>query len=183
MHGNQYKKAFDKWFSIYDSERQKYRIPRGSSKRVPGIPYPPVSPDDAKSLIDSIGHHRVIDECNINKRTLARWLSGDSEIPRATFLLLRMWSQGRLPDMCDDWQHVRFHGDRLCIVGSRFSYTAREIMGWQYKEALITALQRRCADLESQLKHLMASASFGCANDPIAQVGNIRPSRSPWVML
>lgn len=91
-------------------------------------------------------------------------------MPRCAWLLLVMMRHGLLPGMSEDWAAFRFDGDRLCLVGTRYSYTAREIQGWQYQMALIEALKRRVRALEIKNAELMRLGDFGAANDALMAI-------------
>lgn len=160
-----FQQAYAAWFSDYEHARRKTGRRRGD--RLPDFPAPPSSPDDVARAVGSIGHSRVLSVFGIHRTTLARWLSGAAVIPRPAWLLLILLSEGRLPGMSDDWKDFRFDGDRLAIIGTRVSYSAREIAGWQYQQSHAVALARRVVDLEQQIAHLMRVGCFEAANAPI----------------
>lgn len=70
--------------------------------------------------------------------------------------------------MSEDWRDWRFDGDRLQLVGTRLSYSAREIAGWQYQVAHAKALVNRVEELEAQQDYLLRIGNFDAANDAIA---------------
>lgn len=163
-----YETAFERWFSEYESERL-YRKRRRGSKLVDFAPAP-ISPDDIKQAVSDIGPRRVLHVFQIHRTTLKRWTTGEAVIPRCAWLLLVLMRDGLLPGMSQDWTAFRFDGDRLCIVGTRFSYSAREIQGWQYQIALIDALKRRIRALEINNADLLRLGDFGAANDALMAV-------------
>lgn len=114
-----------------------------------------------------IGAHVVLRVFGIHRTTLGRWLTGAAQIPRPAWLLLRLMHEGRLPGMSADWRHMRFDGDRLHIIGSRYSYSALEIAGWHYQQDHIAALSRRIVELEQQITYLQTVGDFRAANDPL----------------
>jgi hypothetical protein len=69
--------------------------------------------------------------------------------------------------MSEDWRHVRFDGDRLHIIGTRYSYSALEIAGWQYHQAHALALARQIEALQKENAQLLRLGDFGAANDPL----------------
>lgn len=161
-----YSIAYKAWFSDYDLERRNRKKRKGS--RLVGYPDPPTNPEYIAQAVDLIGPSTVIQTLDIHRSTLARWLSGDTVIPRASWLLLVLMSEGRLPGMSDDWRGFRFEGDRLFIIGTSYSYTAREISGWPYQLAHARALARQITQLEKEKAHLLKVGYFEAANDPLA---------------
>lgn len=160
--------AFARWFSEYESERL-YRKRRRGSKLVNFAP-PPVSPEEIQTAVSEVGQRRVLEVFQIHRTTLKRWTTGDAVMPRCAWLLLVMMRHGLLPGMSEDWAAFRFDGDRLCLVGTRYGYTAREIQGWQYQMALIEALKRRVRALEINNAELMRLGDFGAANDALMAI-------------
>lgn len=77
-------------------------------------------------------------------------------------------AEGRLPGMSEDWRDWRFVGDRLHLVGSRVSFSARELAGWQYQLEHARALARRVAELERDRAYLFRTGDFDAANDALA---------------
>lgn len=161
-----YQRAYEAWFSRSEHERRRRHLRKGST--LADFPGPPASPEDIAHAVDTIGPRRVLTVLEIHRSTLARWLSGDSVIPRPAWLVLVMLAEGRLPGMSDDWRQFRFDGDTLTMPGTRFAYTAREIAGWQYQLAVIEALKRRVTQLEKEKAHLLKVGYFEAANDAIA---------------
>lgn len=164
-----YQRAYESWFSRYEHERLRRHRRKGSN--LADFPGPPASPEDIARAVDTIGTRRTLAVLEIHRSTLARWLSGDSTIPRPAWLVLIMLAEGRLPGMSDDWRHFRFDGDTLTMPGTRFAYTAREIAGWPYQVALIDALKRHIAKLETEKAHLLKVGDFQAANDPLMSNG------------
>lgn len=72
-----------------------------------------------------------------------------------------------MPGMSEDWRDFRFVGDTLYQIGTRISYTAREIAGWPYQMAHARALARRITELEKEKAHLLKVGDFEAANDPL----------------
>lgn len=164
-----YQRAYAAWFSRYEHERRRQKKRPGAN--LADFPAQPTSPHYIAEAVDRIGTHRVLNTLQIHRSTLARWLAGDSVIPRPAWLVLVMLAEGRLPGMSDDWRDFRFDGDRLTLIGTRYSWTPREIAGWPYQLALIDALQRQIAGLKKDNAHLLKTGNFEAANDPLMQVG------------
>lgn len=160
-----YQRAYSSWFSRHEVERRRQKKRPGV--RLLDFEAPPMRPDDLAQLVDQIGARRVLSILEISRTTLARWKTGQAVPPRSAVLLLRVLALGLLPGMSDDWRDFRFDGDRLRIVGTRDSYTAREIAGIRYLKAHADALARRVADLEKQTAHLLQVGRFDCANDAL----------------
>lgn len=160
-----YQRAYEAWFSRYDHERRLRRKRKGSM--LENWPAPPTSPEDIARAVDTIGPRRVLALLEIHRSTLARWLSGDSVIPRPAWLVLALLAEGRLPGMSDDWKQWRFDGDTLHQIGTRNAYTARELAGIPYQIAHAAALARRVSELEKEKAHLLKVGYFEAANDPL----------------
>lgn len=165
-HRTAYERAFDAWFSRYEVERRRQHRRRGAS--LPDFPGPPASPEEIARAVDTIGARRVLAVLEIHRSTLARWLSGSAVIPRASWLVLAMMAEGRLPGMGADWRGWRFDGDTLHQIGTDNRYTARELAGMPYQLAHGRALARRVAELEKQTAYLLRVGRFDAANDPLA---------------
>lgn len=163
-----FQRAYSAWFSDYERARRQSGRRKGAP--VPDLPAPPTCPEDIAQHVGQIGRAKVIQTFGIHRTTLARWLSGEAVIPRPAWLLLVLMAEGRLPGMSADWRDIRFDGDRLHIIGSRYSYTALEIAGWQYQQAHAAALARRVAQLEKENAHLLRVGVFGAANDALMAV-------------
>ena len=168
-HRTAYERAYAAWFSRYEVERRRQYRRRGAS--LPDFPGPPASPEEIARAVDTIGARRVLSVLEIHRSTLARWLSGSSVIPRASWLVLAMMAEGRLPGMGADWRDWRFDGDTLHQIGTRNSYTARELAGMPYQLAHGRALARRVAELEKQTAYLLRVGRFEAANDPLVRLG------------
>lgn len=164
-----FQRAYSAWFQRYEVERHRQHKRKGAP--LAGFPAPPTSPEAIAQAVDSIGPRRVLATLEIHRSTLARWLSGSAVIPRPAWLVLAMLSEGRLPGMSDDWRGFRFDGDTLHQIGTRNSYTAREIAGWPYQQAHARALARRIATLEREKAHLLRTGHFDAANDPLISTG------------
>jgi hypothetical protein len=162
MNHTAYSEAYRRWFSRYETERRRQKKRPGAE--LPDFPPPPASPADISAALDRFGRFRFLQIIGAHRSTLARWESGAAVMPRAYWLLLTMLDRGRLPGMSADWSDFRFEDDRLCLIGTRISYTAREIAGWQYQVALIESLYGRIGELERRLEHLMAIGDFGASN-------------------
>jgi hypothetical protein len=163
-----FQQAYAAWFADYEHARRLTGVRRGDP--VPDIPAPPASPDAVAQAIDRIGRAKVLSILGIHRTTLDRWQTGAAVIPRPAWLLLVLWSDGRLPGMSEDWRDFHFEGDRLTITGTRAAYTAREIAGWHYQIAHADALARRVVDLEQQIAHLLRIGHFDAANAPVYAV-------------
>lgn len=161
-----YELAYQRWFSRYEDERRRQRRRKGAA--LFGFPNAPASPADVAELVDLIGARSVMKILEVHRSTLARWLSGQCVIPRSAWLILVLIAEGRLPGMSEDWRDWRFEGDRLHLVGTRTSYTARELAGYQYQIAHAQALARRVKDLERDRDYLLRVGDFEAANDAIA---------------
>lgn len=160
-----FQRAYSAWFSEYERERRRGQRRKGS--KIPALPAPPTSPDDVAQVVQTIGRRAVLQVLEIHRTTLARWISGAAVIPRPAWLLLVLMAEGRLPGMSEDWRAFRFDGDRLHIIGTRLSYSALEIAGWQYQQQHAAALARRVAALEKENAQLVRLGNFGAANDPL----------------
>lgn len=160
-----FSRAYSAWFSDYERERKRQKKRGGAS--LADFPDAPANPERIAELIDAIGQRKTIQALGVHRSTVARWLAGRIVIPRPCYLLLELMAEGRLPGMSDDWRDFRFDGDRLHLVGTRTSYTAREISGWHYQVAHADALARRIAELERQNAHLLRVGDFGAANDAL----------------
>jgi hypothetical protein len=158
-------RAYSAWFSDY--ERSRRGTGRRTGSKIPELPAPPASPDDIQAHVNAIGRRKVLEVFGIHRTTLCRWLDGRAVIPRPAWLLLVLMSEGRLPGMSEDWRHVRFDGDRLHIIGTRYSYSALEIAGWQYHQAHALALARQIEALQKENAQLLRLGDFGAANDPL----------------
>ena len=163
-----FQRAYSAWFSDY--ERARRASGRRKGAKISDFPAPPTSPDDVAHYVDIIGTAKVISTFGIHRTTLTRWMNGSAVIPRPAWLLLVLMAEGRLPSMSSDWRQFRFDGDRLHIIGTRFSYTAMEIAGWQYQQAHSEALARRVADLEKKTAYLARVGRFYAANDALMAV-------------
>lgn len=157
--------AFSAWFSEYERERRHQKKRKGA--RLIGFPEPPTNPEDIARVIDQIGAAKAIQTLGVHRSTIARWLAGRSVIPRASWLLLVLLAEGRLPGMSEDWRDFRFDGDTLYQIGTRIQYTAREIAGWPFQIAHQRALERRILELEKEKAHLLRVGHFEAANDPL----------------
>jgi len=160
-----YSKAYAAWFSSYERERKKQKK-RGGANLL-GFPDPPTNPETIAQMIDQIGIKKVLSVLGVHRCTVARWLSGHSVAPRPCVLLLVLMAEGRLPGMSEDWRDFRFVGDTLHQIGTRMSYTAREIAGWHYQIAHARALADRIEELKKQNAHLLRVGDFQAANDPL----------------
>lgn len=163
---NAHARAFQSWFSAFERERKRRRIAPG--RKVPGFLPPPPGPAELADLIDALGESAVLRLLGVHRSTVARWRDGSSRFPPAAFHLLRIWSEGRLPGMGDDWRDFRFEGDALVMPGTRWRFTARELAGVPYLQAHIGALERKISDLQKQNGQLLRLGDFGAANDAIA---------------
>lgn len=161
-----YQKAYKRWFASYELERRQQRKRQGAP--LTGFGSPPASPASIAELVDRIGARSVISMLNVHRSTLARWLSGECVIPRSAWLVLVLIAEGRLPGMSEDWREWRFEGDRLYLIGTRTSYSARELAGWPYQLAHSEALARRVNELERERDYLLRIGDFEAANDAIA---------------
>ncbi|WP_295003780.1 hypothetical protein [uncultured Dechloromonas sp.] len=161
-----YQIAFQRWFSRYEVERRRQK--KAKHARLIGFPEAPTHPAEIAHVVDQLGASTVIRVLEVHRSTLARWLAGTCVIPRSAWLVLVMLAEGRLPGMSEDWQDWRFVGDRLHLIGTRLSYSAREIAGWQYQVAYAEALGRRVKELEQHRDYLLRIGVFEAANDAIA---------------
>lgn len=164
-----YQRAYRAWFEDHEAERLRRHKRKGS--KLTDFPGPPTCPEDIAKAVDAIGPRRVLAALEIHRSTLARWLSGDSVIPRPAWLVLVMMAEGRLPGMSADWRGFRFDGDTLQIVGTRYAWTAREIAGWPYQLQHARALADRIRQLEKEKAHLLKTGHFEAANDPLISNG------------
>lgn len=158
-----YQRAHQAWFSEYERARRKTRS-RPCAK-VPGLPPPPANPSEISAALDAYGRRQFMAIIGVHRSTLARWECGASVMPRSAWLLLVLLNEGRLPGMSEDWRDFRFDGDRLHLVGSRLSYSAREIAGWPYQMAHAAALASEIERLKKQTAYLLRVGRFDCDND------------------
>lgn len=163
-----FSEAYSAWFSEYERERRVQKKRRGA--RLVDFMEPPAHPEAIAQIIDRLGTARVLKTLGVHRSTVARWLAGRSVIPRASWLLLVLMADGRLPGMSADWSQFLFDGDRLHLVGTRYSYSAREIAGWQYQQAHAESLARRVVELEKKTAYLLKVGRFEAANDALAVV-------------
>lgn len=164
-----FSQAYSRWFSEYERERLHRKKRKGSA--LIGFPEPPASPQSIANVIDQIGTKKALNILGVHRSTMARWLAGSAVIPRASWLLLVMMAEGRLPGMSEDWLDWRFEGDMLCQIGTNAHYTAREIAGWPFQIQHSQALSRRIQALEKEKAHLLRVGYFDAANDPLISVG------------
>lgn len=167
--GSAYAEAYARWFSDYTAERRRRKKRQGVT--LADFPPPPTNPADIAAAVEAVGVAPVLRILGIHRSTLARWLAGTSIMPRSAWLLLVLLAEGRLPGMSDDWRQFRFIGDRLHIIGTRYSYSALEIAGWHYQTAHAEALAAQVAELRRQNAELLRLGDFSAANDPIARAG------------
>lgn len=160
-----YQKAYERWFAGYEVERRRLRKRRGSS--VVGFCDAPPNPGELAELVEIIGVREVLSVLAIHRSTLARWLAGFCVVPRSSWLLLVLMAEGRLPGMSEDWRDWRFVGDRLHLVGTRTSFSARELAGWQYQVQHAEPLSRRVVALERDRAYLLRTGDFEAANDAL----------------
>jgi hypothetical protein len=164
-----YSEAYRAWFSDYERERRRQKKRTGA--RLDDFPAPPTAPDEIAQAVDRIGTRQALQALGVHRSTLARWLAGRSVIPRPAWLLLVLLADGRLPGMSEDWRDFRFIGDRLYLVGTACSWSAREIAGWPYQMAHAEALALRIRQLEKEKAHLLKVGRFDAANDPLVASG------------
>lgn len=163
-----FQRAYSAWFSEYEAARRQSGKRKGA--RIPDLPAPPTSPEDIALALDGYGRRQFMAIIGVHRSTLKRWETGASVIPRPVWLLLVLLNEGRLPGMSADWRDFRFEGDRLFLVGTRITYTAREIAGWQYQAAHARLLAMQIEHLKKQNAHLLRVGDFQAANDPITCV-------------
>ncbi len=117
----------------------------------------PPTPEEAQSLIDhavrSVGEAFALDILGVHRTTLMRWRTGAVRIPHAALALLRIWQEGRLPGMTDDWRGFHFFGDKL-YTAAGVGYTARDIDGWHWQKQSCEANERRIKQLEALVTDL-----------------------------
>lgn len=164
-----FSKAYAAWFADYTAER--LRLKKRPGAKLPDFPPPPTCPEDIAAAVDQIGKTRTLAVLDIHRSTLARWLAGTATIPRASWLVLVLLSEGRLPGMSTDWRDFRFIGDRLHLVGTRLSYSAREIAGWQYQTAHAETLSRALAASQARIEYLLRIGNFEAQNDALIHTG------------
>ena len=131
---------------------------------------PEPTSDELRHLIDTAVRAVTLPAAlailGVHRTTLMRWRTGKVRIPPAALALLRVWSEGRLPGMSEDWRGFHFNGDALVgPTGQR--YTVRDINAWHWKDQALDAHQRRIKQLErivfDQARRL--DAMSGAAND------------------
>lgn len=115
------------------------------------------TPEEAQALVDhavsSVGEAFALDILGVHRTTLDRWRKGQVRIPHAALALLRIWQEGRLPGMGDDWRGFHFFGDRL-YTAAGVGYTARDIDGWHWQKQSCESTERRCRQLEALVRDL-----------------------------
>lgn len=128
------------------------------------------TPDEARELIDHavkvVGETHALDILGVHRTTLMRWRTGKVRIPHAALALLRIWREGRLPGMGEDWRGFSFFGDKL-YTPAGVGYTARDIDGWHWQQQHCEATNRRNEQLEALVRDLSAKLQSisGSAND------------------
>jgi hypothetical protein len=89
-------------------------------------------------------------QIGVDRRTWMRWRRGQSRIPAAALVLLRMLVQGELPQGGEDWTGWRFHDGKLYSdLGD--SYTPAELRA-------LPMLYARLADAKLEIKRLRSAA-------------------------
>lgn len=172
MTKNAHQIAFGKWFQNMEVERRRQKLRPG---RLPkDFPAPPPTPQDVTEAIHQIGVARALALLQVHRSTLDRWMAGDTSIPAPAWLALRLLSEGRIPGMSDDWRYFRVENDLLCIVGTRHTYSAAQILGFHYVETALEIATDKIKRLESQLIAATAQVDFGCANDSYGNPQDIR---------
>lgn len=161
---NAYSAALARWFQDMEAERRRRRLRPG--RKVHDFREPPPNPDDIRAALDQIGHAAALALLEVHRSTLARWASGDQTMPRAAWLCLKWTATGHLPGMSDAWENFRIIEDRLAIVGTRYAYSAGQIIGFHYVEAALAIAHEKIERLESQLIEALKMVDFGAANDP-----------------
>lgn len=93
IHGNSaYDIAYQRWFSRYEVERRRQK--KCKAARLIGFPEPPTHPAEIANVVDQLGARRVLMVLDVHRSTLARWLAGESVIPRSAWLVLVMLAEG-----------------------------------------------------------------------------------------
>lgn len=165
--------AYRRWFSEFEKERKARRIAPG--RRVPGFPPAPPGPDDVRRLVDALGEARALDLAGVHRTTLARWASGEIQIPAPVFAVLRFHVDGVPPGCGDAWRGFSWLSDALICPDGRTRVTAREIEGLHYQRAAIEAQSRRIAELESLVVSLARQiGTAGAANDAFSNPADVR---------
>ena len=164
-----FSRAYAAWFADYTAER--LRLKKRPGARLPDFPPPPTCPEDIAAAVDQIGKTRTLAVLGVHRSTLARWLAGTATIPRASWLVLVLLSEGRLPGMSEDWREFRFVGDRLHLIGTRVSYSALEIAGWHYQTAHAAALARALDASQAKIAYLLRIGQFEAQNDALIHTG------------
>jgi hypothetical protein len=140
----------------------------------------PPTPEEAQTLIDhavrAVGEPFALQILGVHRTTLMRWRTGAVRIPHAALALLRIWQEGRLPGMGDDWRGFGFFGDKL-YTAAGVGYTAREIDGWHWKEQNCAAQMRRVEQLEKIVRDL--SAKLDAAHGAPANESFLHPTNPP----
>ncbi|HTR11568.1 MAG TPA: DUF3653 domain-containing protein [Paraburkholderia sp.] len=148
----------------------------------------PPSREEARDLCDYavkvVGHEQALAILGVHRTTLLRWRKGEVRIPHAALALLRIWREGRLPGMGDDWRGFSFFGDRL-YTPAGIGYSAREIEGWHWQQQHCESTNRRNAQLEALVRDLSdkLQAIGGAANDRTTGRPDAPPPRPKRVSL
>ena len=143
----------------------------------------PPSPEEARELCDHavkvVGEAEALQILGVHRTTLMRWRKGETRIPHAALALLRIWREGRLPGMGEDWRGFHFFGDKL-YTPAGIGYTARDIEGWHWAYQHCESTQRRnvqlealVRDLSDKLQGLSGTANERAFHDPTS------PARPP----
>jgi hypothetical protein len=165
--------AFRRWFEQFERERKARRIAPG--RRVPGFPDPPAAPDDVSRVVAQIGEAAALELCGVHRTTLARWLSGAVQIPRADWCVLRFAADGVPPGCGEAWRGFQWLADAVICPDGKTRVTAREIEGLHYQRAAIDAQARRIAQLEAMVIDLARQiGTAGAANDGYTHPGDVR---------
>ncbi len=141
---------------------------------------PEPTPDELRDLIDratrAVTLPAALAILGVHRTTLMRWRTGATRVPPAALALLRVWSEGRLPGMSEDWREFHFDGDAL-VGPTGHRYTVRDINAWHWKDQALDAHQRRIKQLETivydQARRL--DAMSGAANDAFDRPTNPPP--------
>lgn len=129
--------------------------------------------------IGTVGEDHMLAYLGVHRTTLYRWRSGESRVPAAAISLLRVWADGRLPGMDENWRGFQFRGNTLRTAAG-YEYTALEIENWHWKEQRIRMQEDRVKQLEAIILAMAekANAQRETANDPFVH-DPTRPTPKP----
>lgn len=169
MSTSAHQKAARKWF--FDAERRRKRAKLAPGRLAKDTPPAPCSPAELHRLIyngvNYVGEARAREVLQVNRTTLARWLSGASQVPRSAVIVLQFLAEGIPPGLGNHWRGFQWAGNSLYTPAGR-EVSVSEIEGIQYLHAHVDALERRVRELQAALFRVQRLT--GAANDSAAML-------------